>query len=275
MSTFNANDGGRPSDNRSLNRHNQSMTETGGRSGKTGAGKPYISGSNENRARSQTTWNSKEQRDVRSKGYDGRESKDLRESKESRAAGKPSGSYNRDNNDSKTFGYTKRDNSAARNNPNGNYTGRNDKRDAKPANYGTRDNGNTRPGGNGKPFKKPYGTYGKDSFHGGNGFRKDEDYESDNRRGKGHTPGGQRGDVKSKSSQGKEKDIQSDKMETIKRLEKEKKVLERKNQESEKEKADQTKPQMKKRRTGNIDWTKGYAKGRYGDDDEEDYTEYF
>ncbi|MGB8455121.1 MAG: hypothetical protein WCD89_22675 [Anaerocolumna sp.] len=33
------------------------------------------------------------------------------------------------------------------------------------------------------------------------------------------------------------------------------------------------KPQIKQRRTNNIDWTKGYANGRYGDDDE-DYTEF-
>lgn len=140
---------------------------------------------------------------------------------------------------------------------------------------GSRDNRGVRPGGNGGyKEKKPYGAYGKNSHGSGYGFHKDEDDE-DGSRGKNKYSGGQRGDVKAKSAQNKEKELQSDKLETIKRLEKEKKALERKNQELEKEKEKQSKPPVKKRRSGSIDWAKGYAKGLYGDDDEEDYTGYF
>jgi hypothetical protein len=61
---------------------------------------------------------------------------------------------------------------------------------------------------------------------------------------------------------------------TIKRLEKEKKVLVRKSHDLEqKQDKPMQKVKLKQRRTNAIDWTKGYANGLYGDDDE-DYTEY-
>ncbi|SHO47826.1 hypothetical protein [Anaerocolumna xylanovorans] len=209
MSTINAKDSSRPTDNRGLNRYNQNRTDTGGKSDKTGTGRPYVAGSNKNRTMNQTAWSNKEQRDVKLNGV--------------------------------------------RNNKNTNSVS-----------GGNRDNRGTRPNGNGKPF----------GYGGGYGFHKDDDYEDGNRKNK-YSAGGQRSEVKSKSAPGKEKEPQSDKLETIKRLEKEKKALERRNQELEKEKAKQNKPPMKKKRTGNIDWTKGYAKGLYGDDDEDDYTDYF
>jgi hypothetical protein len=75
------------------------------------------------------------------------------------------------------------------------------------------------------------------------------------------------------SGAGKEKEQQPDKFETIRRLEKEKKAMEKKIQESEKKQEKATKPQAKKKRSNNIDWTKGYENGLYNDDDE-DYLLY-
>ena len=67
----------------------------------------------------------------------------------------------------------------------------------------------------------------------------------------------------------KEKEQQPDKFETIKRLEREKKAMQKKQESKKTEK--QAKPQVKQKRTNNIDWTRGYQNGLYGDDDE-DYT---
>lgn len=215
MSTINAKDGGRPTDNRGFNRYNHSTSDT---------------------------------------------------------RSKPD---NRRSNDSKATGDT-------RNNAYSKYTGQGYNKDNKSVNYSGKDSNNTRPAGSGRPFtpgnrdnahKKSYGTSGRDNYGGGYGFHKDDDYENDKKHGKGNVIG-QRGDSKARSSQSREKEPQTDKMETIKRLEKEKKALERKNQVLEKDSLKQSKPQTKKR-TGNIDWIKGYEKGMYGDDDEEDYTGYY
>lgn len=269
MSTINANDSGSATDDRSLNRHNQSMTNTQGRSANNNTSKPYIPGSNGKSTRNQTAWNNKEQRDGKISG-------------DTKPTGGSSGYNNRDSSDLKAAGYPDRRNKDTRNTSYTKYSGQNSNRDAKAVNYGARDNNYGRTAAGGKPFspgnkeykgKKPYGTYGKDSYGGGNGFHKDDDYDENNQRRKGYSSGGQRSDGKAKGTRDKEKEPQSDKLETVRRLEKEKKALERKSQELEKEK--QSKPQLKKKRTSNVDWTKGYAKGLYGDDDEEDYSEYF
>lgn len=182
-----------------------------------------------------------------------------------------------ESNQNRTMNQTAWSSKEQKNGKNGGYGRINQgNRDTKPFDS-TKPYGNTKPFGTAKPSapggrdykeKKPYGAR---TGYGG-GFGKDDDYETDNKRGKNHGNGGIRQDMKSKTPN-KEKELQPDKMETIKRLEKEKKALERKNQELEREK--QNKPQAKKRRTGNIDWTKGYAKGLYGEDDEEDYTDFF
>ncbi|QHQ60811.1 hypothetical protein Ana3638_08555 [Anaerocolumna sedimenticola] len=109
----------------------------------------------------------------------------------------------------------------------------------------------------------------------GGGYNKDNDYDNDNKYGKGYSSGKDQrmGDSRSRTSPNKEKEQQPDKFETIKRLEREKKAIQKKSQEINKKSERPNKPQLKHRRTNNIDWTKGYANGRYGDDDE-DYTEF-
>lgn len=105
-----------------------------------------------------------------------------------------------------------------------------------------------------------------------NGYNKDNDEEmnsNNHSRGKGQRTN----DSRIKVGQ-KDKEKQPDKIETIKRLEKEKKVLDRKNHELEQKQDKKVqKVKVKQRRTTTIDWTKGYANGLYGDDDE-DYTEF-
>ncbi|WMJ90042.1 hypothetical protein [Anaerocolumna sp. MB42-C2] len=130
----------------------------------------------------------------------------------------------------------------------------------------------------GKDLKetKSTGNYSRNKDLKGSGYNKDKDYDSDNKYGKGYSGGKDQrmGDSRNKSSQNKEKEQQPDKLETIKRLEREKKAIQKKSQEISNKKSERpNKPQLKQRRTNNIDWTKGYANGRYGDDDE-DYTEF-
>ncbi|MFU0827176.1 MAG: hypothetical protein ACFWTJ_06490 [Lachnoclostridium sp.] len=81
------------------------------------------------------------------------------------------------------------------------------------------------------------------------------------------------GGYRAKTFQTKEKEQQPDKLVTIKRLEREKKALLKKKTELDEKAERRSKPQIKHRRTKNIDWTRGYANGLYGDDDE-NYTEY-
>lgn len=106
-------------------------------------------------------------------------------------------------------------------------------------------------------------------------YNKDKDLDNDNKHGKGYGSGRDQrmGEAKSKAGQNREKEQQPDKFETIKRLEKEKKVMQRKNEEFNRKSERPNRTAVKQRRTNNIDWTRGYANGLYGDDDE-DYTEY-
>lgn len=59
-------------------------------------------------------------------------------------------------------------------------------------------------------------------------------------------------------------------METIKRLEREKKVVQKKNREEE-ENEKQKRPSEKEKRGSKNDWTKGYESGLF--DEEQDFTE--
>lgn len=93
-------------------------------------------------------------------------------------------------------------------------------------------------------------------------YNKDKDYDKETRVGK----------AKPKVVT-KEREQQPDKIETIKRLEREKKALRKKSMEEERKTDKPNKPMIKQKRTSNIDWTKGYNMGLYGDDDEY-YTEY-
>ncbi len=126
-----------------------------------------------------------------------------------------------------------------------------------------------------KDSRTPGGFNRSRDQRGGGGYNKDKDDDSDKKYGKGYSSGKDQrmGDARAKTSQGKEKEQQPDKLETIKRLEREKKAVLKKSLEVNKKLEKPNKTQVKHRRTNNIDWTKGYANGRYGDDDE-DYTEF-
>lgn len=120
------------------------------------------------------------------------------------------------------------------------------------------------------------GSYNRNRDQKGGGYNKDKDYDYDNMYGsRGYSSGKDQrtGDLRARNPQNKEKEQQPGKFETIRRLEREKKAVLKKNQELNKRSEKPNKPQVKHRRTNNIDWTKGYANGRYGDDDE-DYTKF-
>lgn len=142
-----------------------------------------------------------------------------------------------------------------------------------------------------KPYTKPFGSvrdnkdgkstggFNKSRDFKGGSYNKDKDYDSDNRNGKSYGNGKDQrtGDSRLKTGQTKEKEKekekQPEKFVTIKRIEKEKKVLQKKSLEINKKPEDQNKPQLKQKRTNNIHWTEGYSNGMYGDDDE-DYTQF-
>lgn len=67
-------------------------------------------------------------------------------------------------------------------------------------------------------------------------------------------------------SKDRAKDQQPDKMDIVKRLEKEKKAMQKKKQDS-KKKMQSARPQKRVKRTNNIDWTKEYENDSYDDDD--------
>ena len=140
-----------------------------------------------------------------------------------------------------------------------------------------------------KPYAKPFGSvrdnkdgkstggFNKSRDFKGGSYNKDKDYDSDNRNGKSYGNGKDQrtGDSRLKTGQTKEKEKekQPEKFVTIKRIEKEKKVLQKKSLEINKKPEEPNKPQLKQKRTNNIHWTEGYSNGMYGDDDE-DYTQF-
>lgn len=82
---------------------------------------------------------------------------------------------------------------------------------------------------------------------------KDADYEKKDMHRKASAP-----------AREKPKEQTTDKMEVVKRLEKEKKAMQKKNQSK---KTQQSRPQVRIKRTNNIDWTKEYENDSYDDDD--------
>lgn len=92
---------------------------------------------------------------------------------------------------------------------------------------------------------------------GGQTYDKDSDYEKKEFRKKPQA---------SNRDKDKPKEQQPDKMEVVKRLEKEKKAMQKKNQGS-KKKNQQARPQIRVKRTNNIDWTKEYENDSFDDDD--------
>lgn len=240
----NAKGSSRPSDNRNHNRYEQNIT---------GRDKSTDRGTDKRNNGSFTGTGTSERRPMNSNWKNNG-------AKEQKAPG-TGYQENRYNNTAKPFGNSNRENNTGR--TSGDSRNSNQPRSSDNS-FGGKDTGKF------NKDKKPYRPYGRENLRPRYGFNKDEEEEKDKKFGKAKH---HRGDIKGREPQNKEKEPQPDKLETSKRLEKEKKVLERKNQEMEKEK--QNKPSMKKRRTGNINWTKGYTTGLYGDDDEEDYTEYF
>ena len=99
-------------------------------------------------------------------------------------------------------------------------------------------------------------------------FDKDKDEEES-----GYKKGGKGNDrrnVKSQASRetAKIKEQQPDKMDIVKRLEKEKKAMQKKNnQNSQKNKANAGRVQRPVKRSNNIDWTREYENDSYDDDD--------
>lgn len=67
------------------------------------------------------------------------------------------------------------------------------------------------------------------------------------------------------SSKDKVKEQQPDKMEVVKRLEKEKKAMQKKSQD--KKKNQSARPQVRVKRTNNVDWTREYENDSFDDDD--------
>jgi hypothetical protein len=93
--------------------------------------------------------------------------------------------------------------------------------------------------------------------HGKNSYNNSKDY-------------GRNGDSRGSSSQKdtKIKEQQPDKLDIVKRLEKEKKVMQKKSEANNKKaKAANARPQVKVKRTNNIDWTKEYENDSFDDDD--------
>ncbi len=99
-------------------------------------------------------------------------------------------------------------------------------------------------------------------------FDKDKD-ENDYKRGNSRI--GEHRSVKSQAAKevAKIKEQQPDKMDVVKRLEKEKKAIQKKsnNQNSNKNKAGAGRVQRPVKRSNNIDWTREYENDSYDDDD--------
>lgn len=89
-------------------------------------------------------------------------------------------------------------------------------------------------------------------------YDKDSDYDKKDTRRKPQNT------AKDKDSRNKEQ--QPDKMEVVKRLEKEKKAVQKKSKDNRK-KNQQARPQVRVKRTNNIDWTKEYENDSFDDDD--------
>lgn len=99
-------------------------------------------------------------------------------------------------------------------------------------------------------------------------FEKDMDDDEDNYR---RTKQSERRSQKPQSQMAKEnakiKEQQPDKMDVVKRLEKEKKAMQKKSQNSNKNKANAGRMQRPVKRSNNIDWTREYENDSYDDDD--------
>jgi hypothetical protein len=108
-----------------------------------------------------------------------------------------------------------------------------------------------------------------------NRYNKDDDYSQsrNSRSGNNHGKDFRSRNNDSKGGMASQKDTkvreqQPDKVDIVKRLEKEKKVMQKKNDANNKKaKAANARPQVKVKRTNNIDWTKEYENDSFDDDD--------
>jgi hypothetical protein len=125
-----------------------------------------------------------------------------------------------------------------------------------------RDNGSRAKNGYTKPGNLR--EHNRNASHYGKNFDKDE--EEENKGARSHRAS----DARAKSAQTKGKDQPFDKMETMKRLEREKKALQKKSRDEEEERMPRT--MVKQRKNSKNDWTKSYQSGILEDD--EDYSEY-
>lgn len=107
--------------------------------------------------------------------------------------------------------------------------------------------------GQGRPDRNSNnaGKFRKDS---GSGYNKDKDLDNEGR--------AKHRQSSSKDS-GKVKELQTDKFETIKRLEREQKTIKKK--EESKKKTEKQRPQQKVKRANNVNYTKAYENGMYDD----------
>ena len=185
--------------------------------------------------------------------------------KSERTYNKSEGSYNKSDRPYRKNerSYNKSDKPFNKSERSGNTSERSYSRSDKPFNKGEKSF--SKDGGN-RPYnrdRKP-NSYGRDMNKGGYG--KDDDYEV-NRFSKGSGK-----DQRTSKSSSRDKEAQPDKAVAAKRLEKEKKAMRKKTQEGRRDKVNRLQP--KKKRTNNIDWTRGYENGLYGDDDDDDYSLY-
>ena len=139
--------------------------------------------------------------------------------------------------------------------------------------YQKRNNGTGERGGNGKSYSKPYNKQRNGEKPYQKRFDKDKDendYKGNGYRGKDNGKNGDHRNSKSQVSResSKIKEQQPDKMDVVKRLEKEKKAMQKKNnnQNSLKNKAKVGRVQRPVKRSNNIDWTREYENDSYDDD---------
>jgi hypothetical protein len=103
--------------------------------------------------------------------------------------------------------------------------------------------------------------HNRNAYSYANKFKKDE--EEENKGARSHRAS----DARLKGAQIKDKEQKSDKIEIMKRLEREKKVLQKKLKDEDEKKI--KRPLVKQRKNSKNDWTKSYQKGKF--DEDEDY----
>ncbi|WP_343209742.1 hypothetical protein [Anaerolentibacter hominis] len=133
--------------------------------------------------------------------------------------------------------------------------------------------GQGRPNGSGAKYQSGGRNKPEGGYRGGAGdkrkpFHQDRFFDKDGDEEKKFARKTVKKDVRKTSG---EDEGQADKIEVMKRLEREKKVKQRKQEHDGKERP--VKAHGKQKNGKNIDWTRGYQNGLYGDDDES-YTEF-